>query len=556
MNIMNSIADFLKKPQTILFIIGLFLVFTIGGIVTYNSAALLREGDYIFNAVNKKHSLGQYKPDDLVELAELGAPGKHIRITAYSRLKSLMESAADDGVNLKILSAYRSYREQQSLHAYYETNYEGADRFSAEAGHSEHQLGAAIDFGSADQNTNLRQSFANTAEGLWLSDNAWRYGFVLSYPDGKEDVTGYMYEPWHFRFIGVEASDRFRTSGLSLLEYLNLAPQYFDKESLRGELIQVRGSVEVYFVTGNGYKRHIPSPEVFYSYRNEWDRIIFVDPDTSNEIPETKLIRLNADEKVFFTNEDGVKSWISSADEFNKSGYDWGSVSLVNKTEFDFYKIVEDEAAGLNQESSSSANGMNVSSESVLLEVPFAAQAPFGNWEDPRQQNGCEEASAIMAMKWVNRDTILPLDSAMNSIIEISEYEQRVYGEYRDTSAADTISRIFNDHFEYYKVRLAKNIRAKDIIRELKSGNLVVVPANGQKLKNPFFTLPGPIEHMLVIIGYDSKTGEFITNDPGTRHGKNFRYKSQVLEDALQDYPTGFHEPIENINKVMIVVER
>jgi len=79
---------------------------------------------------------------------------------------------------------------------------------------------------------------------------------------------------------------------------------------------------------------------------------------------------------------------------------------------------------------------------------------------------------------------------------------------------------------------------------------------NGQKLKNPFFTPPGPLEHMIVIIGYDYQTNEFITNDSGTKHGQNYRYKENILFEALRDYPTGNHKPIIDIQKNIIIVQK
>ncbi|MCK4891623.1 MAG: hypothetical protein KAS78_03060, partial [Candidatus Pacebacteria bacterium] len=81
-----------------------------------------------------------------------------------------------------------------------------------------------------------------------------------------------------------------------------------------------------------------------------------------------------------------------------------------------------------------------------------------------------------------------------------------------------------------------------------------IVPTNGQKLGNPYYTPPGPVTHNLVIIGYDITEKEFITNDPGTRHGEKYRYSEDILENALFDYPTGFHERVEEIKIAMIVV--
>lgn len=189
----------------------------------------------------------------------------------------------------------------------------------------------------------------------------------------------------------------------------------------------------------------------------------------------------------------------------------------------------------------------------VLFNVPFTPQAPFGDWGDPRQQDGCEESSAIMAMHWVDNKS-LTLEKAEQGITTISDFELEKYGGYHDTSARDTIERIFKDYFNYNNVALKSGIDGNDIKRELQKGNLVLVPVNGQLLNNPFYNPPGPLQHMLVIKGYDDNTKEFITNDPGTKRGDSFRYSENLLESALQDYPTGYKEPITQINKVMIIV--
>lgn len=195
-------------------------------------------------------------------------------------------------------------------------------------------------------------------------------------------------------------------------------------------------------------------------------------------------------------------------------------------------------------------------SEAILYEVPFTSQAPLGNWQDLRQENGCEEASAMMAMAWARGKGKFVPSEAEKEIIAIADYELEKYGDFHDTSAKDTAERIFKDYFKYGNVAVKYNIGAEDIKAELSKGNLVVVPMNGQKLKNPFYKPPGPIVHMIVVVGYDGAAKEFITNDPGTRHGEKYRYKEEILEGALRDYPTGFHEPVSEIKTAMIVVNR
>lgn len=191
----------------------------------------------------------------------------------------------------------------------------------------------------------------------------------------------------------------------------------------------------------------------------------------------------------------------------------------------------------------------------VLLDnVPFTRQAPFGNWADERQQDGCEEASVLMAVRWANGQS-LTLKEAEKEILAISDFELVQYGGFHDTSVADTVARIFVGYFHFNNAEARYGVSSNDIISELQKGNLVIVPANGQKLNNPNFTYPGPIHHMLVIRGYDPKTDEFITNDPGTRLGEMYKYPVSTMMNAIYDYVTGHNEPVPKIIKAMIVVE-
>lgn len=194
-------------------------------------------------------------------------------------------------------------------------------------------------------------------------------------------------------------------------------------------------------------------------------------------------------------------------------------------------------------------------SKNILLAVPFTSQAPFGNWSDARKQDGCEEAAVIMAMAWVKGETLSakPVDDEIN---KIAEYETETVGTFHDTSAFDTAETIFKGYFGYDNTEVRYRIGKGDIKKELYKGNLVLVPTNGQLLGNPNYTAPGPATHYLVIIGYNDDRKEFITNDPGTRNGKSYRYDEDVLIDAVVDYPTGFHEKVEDIKTAMIVVSK
>jgi len=193
--------------------------------------------------------------------------------------------------------------------------------------------------------------------------------------------------------------------------------------------------------------------------------------------------------------------------------------------------------------------------EIILLDVPFTSQAPFGEWHDPRQQDGCEEATSLMVVYWAQGKT-LDKQIAKQEILAASEYQKEKYGEYRDTSATTTAQRIIKEYFNYDNFEVKQASSSQDIIVELLTGHVVITPMNGQALGNPYYTAPGPERHMLLIRGYDFTTQEFITNDNGTRNGEEYRYKQDVLFKAIRDYPSGYHVPIEGMRKVMIVVEQ
>jgi len=169
---------------------------------------ILQKDPYLWILVDKNNTLKEdYEPDDLIELTNrsyrINRTGMLLRNAAASSLEEMAVAARKDGLTLLASSAYRSYAYQTEIYGrnVRQMGKEAADRVSARPGHSQHQLGLVIDFGS------ITDEFAQTPEGVWLSANAARFGWSLSYPDGYEDITGYRWESWHYRYVGTELAE-------------------------------------------------------------------------------------------------------------------------------------------------------------------------------------------------------------------------------------------------------------------------------------------------------------------------------------------------------------
>ena len=162
--------------------------------------------------VNKTYPLpADYEPADLVipnvAFTFYGTHQKsYLTATAASALEALFEAAHQDGIVLGAVSGYRSYERQKELFANY-VHRDGlslADTYSARPGTSEHQTGLAIDLSAPSVQYRLVEALGDTKEGIWLSENAHHYGYIIRYPKDKELLTGYIYEPWHIRYVGTE----------------------------------------------------------------------------------------------------------------------------------------------------------------------------------------------------------------------------------------------------------------------------------------------------------------------------------------------------------------
>ena len=156
---------------------------------------------------NKKYALDYYfEPSDLRVVNATGNRTHYLRDCAASALETMFAAAAQEGITLVTCSSYRSASYQASLYNNYVAMYgtATADTISARPGYSDHQTGLAADIGDHDQATVFTQAMENTVEGQWLYAHAHEYGFILRYPKGKEWITGYSFEPWHYRYVGVD----------------------------------------------------------------------------------------------------------------------------------------------------------------------------------------------------------------------------------------------------------------------------------------------------------------------------------------------------------------
>lgn len=171
--------------------------------------------------VNRQHAISQFY---VPQTRKVIGPGmsQTMREDAAAALEAMFAGAKEEGINLAIVSGYRSYSKQSSIYARKKATQgqEAADRVSARPGTSEHQLGMAMDLakkGSSQLNT----GFGKTKEGQWVSANAHKYGFIVRYPQEYEDVTGYMYEPWHVRYVGKELAEEIYESGVPMEIYMS-----------------------------------------------------------------------------------------------------------------------------------------------------------------------------------------------------------------------------------------------------------------------------------------------------------------------------------------------
>ncbi len=187
--------------------------------------------------------------------------------------------------------------------------------------------------------------------------------------------------------------------------------------------------------------------------------------------------------------------------------------------------------------------------DAVNWDVPFTSQAPLANWDELHEE-ACEEASVLMVLRYFQEKPIGSPEEANRDIEELVATNTSL-GFPVDDTAAEIVALL--QHLDSsLTATLLKNPTADDLKKVLSEGKLVIVPAAGQQLGNPYFTAPGPVYHMLVLRGYTAN-GYVITNDPGTKRGNAYAYRWDTLLSAIHDWNGG---DVENGARVVVVVEK
>lgn len=181
-----------------------------------------------------------------------------------------------------------------------------------------------------------------------------------------------------------------------------------------------------------------------------------------------------------------------------------------------------------------------------LLKVPFSSQAPLANWDELHEE-ACEEASLILVdYFWQQKD--INSDLMEKEIIELTNWEQK--NGYSQDITTEDLAKIAKDKYGY-KATVDSEVTENNIKKIISEGKPIIAPLQGQDLGNPYYQPPGPPYHMLVIVGYSKS--EFITNDVGTKRGKDYHYKIATLINAVHDW-TGSKETVRDGKKIMLVI--
>lgn len=238
----------------------------------------------------------------------------------------------------------------------------------------------------------------------------------------------------------------------------------------------------------------------------------------------------------------------------------------VSKNIEDNTKIFHDASEKVLTEQSSTTEEVKetIIKPESMLSVPFAVQFPAGTLDYPYQE-GCEEASIIMAKAFIDGNTndTIPNNEIDNTLVSMVDWQNMNWGGHYDLDAAQTL-RLMQDYYYISSGQVVQVNSIDDIKRYLSDDNIVIAPTYGMLLENPYFTAPGPAYHMLVIKGYNDH--EFFTNDPGVGVGKDFKYSYENLFDAIHDLPSeakniehyikNHHELMADTPKNVIIVHK
>lgn len=183
--------------------------------------------DPLLILVNKDHGIKKnYVPDGMKNVKYFSPTsideGIQMNADAAEAFDAMCEAAREEGHEVVCTTGYRSYKFQKELYEFYvsQKGEKRANYFSAKPGHSEHQTGLAVDVSSPVINYELAADFINTEDGQWIDKNSYKYGFIVRYPESRKNETGYIYEPWHLRYVGEKYAKRLYDKNISLEEFL------------------------------------------------------------------------------------------------------------------------------------------------------------------------------------------------------------------------------------------------------------------------------------------------------------------------------------------------
>lgn len=256
---------------------------------------------------------------------------------------------------------------------------------------------------------------------------------------------------------------------------------------------------------------------------------------------------------------ENLYSLLVSSIEQDKAGQD--SYGIANPSSIENNKTEEQNT--LSEEEIDKDNSVNFNSERVEQEesnlnkqkllpetvnnfVPFTPQAPFGKW-DQLHEEACEEASLVMAHYFIEGRELVLSKEAEKDIQDLTKYIKK------DDISVGELKKIAQDYYKHTDWKIIEKPNTIDIKKELAQGNIIIIPLAGREIGNPYYKQPGPLYHMLVINGYNDKKSVFITQDPGTKRGKNYEYKYDTLLNANHDWTGDKNKIKEGVSRILIV---